>query len=227
MGKTATNYSVNDQRSKKEFHTVKREVSAVNTGRNRVEVDSHYDGDDTETASEQFGRKAPRSIQNKKKPEWLIGLGTDGNKYVNATISTQRRQIGAKERLATDLLTSSRAEIDTRADTICAGKALCVIEYTDQVCDVSPFTSEYEPMRNIPTAKAATAYDHPYDHETYILVTAQSLYFGEKLENNLLCPNQMRSHGIEVDDVPRHLSIDDKSSHSINIPAEVVHLPLI
>ena len=96
-------------------------------------------------------------------------------------------------------MTSSRAEIeiDIRADTICAGKASRVIEYTDQVCDVSPFTSEYEPMRNIPVAKTATAYDHPNDHETYILVTAQSLYFGDKLENTLLCLNQVRSHGIE------------------------------
>ena len=126
-----------------------------------------------------------------------------GNRHVNATISTpRRRQIGANKRIATDLLTNSRAEIDTRADTICAGKASHVIEYTDQVCDVSPFTSEYEPMRNIPVAKTATAYDHPYDHETYILVTEQSLYFGDKVENTLLCPNQMRSHGIEVDDAP-------------------------
>ena len=102
-----------------------------------------------------------------------------------------------------------------------------MIEYTDQVCDVSPLTSEYEPMRYIPVVKTATAYDHPYDHETYILVTAQSLYFGDKLENTLLCPNQMRSHGIEVDDVPRHLSIDGKSSHFIYIPAENVRLPLL
>ena len=76
-------------------------------------------------------------------------------------------------------------------------------------------------------AKTATTYDHPYDHETYILVTAQSLYFGDKLENTLLCPNQMQSHGIEVDDVPRHLSIDGKSSHAIYIPAEDVRLPLV
>ena len=78
------------------------------------------------------------------------------------------------------MLFRSRAEIDTRADTICAGKASRVIEYTDQVCDVSPFTSEYESMGNIPVAKTATAYDHHYNHETYILVTAQYLYFGEK-----------------------------------------------
>ena len=58
---------IRDQR--KSFTLSKRDVSEVNTGRNRVEEDSHYDGDDTETASEQFGRKAPRSIYNKKKPE--------------------------------------------------------------------------------------------------------------------------------------------------------------
>jgi hypothetical protein len=102
-----------------------------------------------------------------------------------------------------------------------------VIEYTDQVCDVSPFTSEYEPMRNIPVVKTAIAYDHPYDHETYILATAQSLYFGDKLGNTLYSPNQMQSHGIEVDDVPRHLSIDGKSSHSIYVQADDVHLPII
>jgi hypothetical protein len=54
---------------RKSFTPSKREVSAANTGRNRVDEDSHYDGDDTETVSEQFGRKAPRSIQNKKKPK--------------------------------------------------------------------------------------------------------------------------------------------------------------
>ena len=58
---------IRDQR--KSFTPSKREVSAVNTGRNRVEEDSHYDGDDTKTASEQFGHKAPRSILKKKKPE--------------------------------------------------------------------------------------------------------------------------------------------------------------
>ena len=60
-----------------------------------------------------------------------------------------------------------------------------------------------------------------------IPVTAQSLYFGDKLENTLLLPNQMGSHGIAVDNVPRHLSIDGKSSHSIYVPAEDVRLPLL
>ena len=41
---------IRDQR--KSFTSSKSDVSAVNTGHNRVEEDSHYDGDDTEFASE-------------------------------------------------------------------------------------------------------------------------------------------------------------------------------
>ena len=55
---------IRDQR--KSFTLSKREVSAVNTGCNRVEEDSHYDGDDTKTASEQFGRKALRAFKTKR-----------------------------------------------------------------------------------------------------------------------------------------------------------------
>ena len=54
---------------RKSFTPSKREVSAVNTGGNHVEEDSRDDGDDTETASEQFGRKVPRSTLKKKKSE--------------------------------------------------------------------------------------------------------------------------------------------------------------
>ena len=105
-----------------------------------VEEDSHYYGDDTKTASKQSGSKTPRSILKKKKSERLISLALDGKRHVNVTISTpRRRQIGANKHVAIDLLINSRTEIDTRADTICAGKASRVIEYTDQVCDVSHF----------------------------------------------------------------------------------------
>ena len=58
---------IRDQR--KSFTPLKRKVSAVNTGCNRVDEDPHYDGDNTETASDQFGHKAPRSILKKKKSE--------------------------------------------------------------------------------------------------------------------------------------------------------------
>ena len=60
-----TNQSmIRDQR--KSFTPSKREVSAVNNVCNHVEVDSCYDGDDTETASEQFGCKVPRAFKRRR-----------------------------------------------------------------------------------------------------------------------------------------------------------------
>ncbi|MGH3054467.1 MAG: hypothetical protein ACRDL7_05760, partial [Gaiellaceae bacterium] len=81
-------------------------------------------------------------------------------------------------------------------------------------------------MTNVPIVKAGTAYDDPYNGITYILVLNQALYFGEKLENTLLCPNQMRANGLVVDDVPRHLSEGQKSTHSIYIPHEKIRINL-
>jgi hypothetical protein len=41
----------------------------------------------------------------------------------------------------------------------------------------------------------------------------------------LLNPNQIRAHGVEVDDVPRHLS-GGKSTHSINVHEANLRIPL-
>jgi hypothetical protein len=49
---------------------------------------------------------------------------------------------------------------------------------------------------------------------------------GDTLEHTLICPNQMRYNGIIVDDIPRHLSHDRKSTHSLYFPNENRSLPL-
>ena len=61
-------------------------------------------------------------------------------------------------------------------------------------------------MTNIPIVKAITAYDCPTTGATYILVLGQSLYLGDSVDCTLLCPNQLRSNGVIVDDVPMHLA---------------------
>ena len=55
--------------------------------------------------------------------------------------------------------------------------------------------------------------------ELFILVINQCLYFGDRMDHVLLCPNQMRSHGIVVDDCPRHLSLNRSSTHSLLVPS--------
>jgi hypothetical protein len=61
---------------------------------------------------------------------------------------------------------------------------------------------------------------------TYILVLGQALHFGEEVEASLLCPNQMHSNGVIVDDIPIHLSHNLSSTHSIIFPEDGISLSL-
>jgi len=123
-----------------------------------------------------------------------------------------------------DCVQYSKVELDSRADTCCAGIDFTVIEHTGITCEVHPYHPKYKPDANVPVVKAVTAYDH--NGTIYILVINQALYFGEDMPNSLLNPNQMRSHGIVVDDCPTHLSPNQVSTHSIYFPEHDIRLPL-
>jgi hypothetical protein len=119
---------------------------------------------------------------------------------------------------------TAKAELDSHADTTVAGSTCRVLEYTEKSCCVHPFSDEYEPMKQVPIAKVATAYDDPRTGETYILIFGQALYMGQTLDHTLICPNQACANGVIVDDIPRHLYHDRKSTHSIFFPEEDVRI---
>mmetsp|Transcript_5420 Transcript_5420/g.7995 ORF Transcript_5420/g.7995 Transcript_5420/m.7995 type:complete len:667 (+) Transcript_5420:1119-3119(+) len=81
-----------------------------------------------------------------------------------------------------------------------------------------------EPIRNVPIASCATAYDHPALQETLILVFHESLYFGDAMEHSLLNPNQIRANGLMVDMCPRQY--DQSSLHAIIHSQEDIMFPL-
>jgi hypothetical protein len=86
----------------------------------------------------------------------------------------------------------------------------------------------HQTMDNIPIMTAATAYDDPTTGITYILIMGQALYMGDKMKNTLLCPNQLRSNGIIVDECPKHLApVENPSSHSIYSVQDELRIPLI
>jgi hypothetical protein len=103
-------------------------------------------------------------------------------------------------------------ELDTRADTICAGANFLCIHPTGMTCSVQGFHQSFAPIPEIPVATVATAWDDPTTGQTFILVIHQALYFGTKLDHSLINPNQIRITGIPVCDDPfdrhRSLSID-------------------
>jgi hypothetical protein len=68
---------------------------------------------------------------------------------------------------------------------------------------VAPYNADaYSPERDIPIVSAATAYTDQETGQTYILVINEGLWFGDKLTNSLLNPNQLRFAGTTVFDNP-------------------------
>jgi len=103
-------------------------------------------------------------------------------------------------------------EIDNHADTICAGPNWKLLELSGEYCNVSPFSSDYQPKQDVPIAKCATAYTCPDSGASVVLIADQVLWFGDELHCSLINPHQIRSHGFSVCDDPwdphRALGID-------------------
>ena len=109
------------------------------------------------------------------------------------------------------------SELDSHADTTAAGLNMIMLDDPDDIIhhvNVLPFSNEYEPISDIPIARCATAWTDPETGKVWILVFNQALYFGDKLQNSLICPNQVRSHAFNtVEDTPRQF--DPQSKHGI------------
>jgi hypothetical protein len=115
------------------------------------------------------------------------------------------------------------AELDSHAYTCGVNNVARILEYTNQVAEVTGFANSLEPLRNIPIIKAAVAYDHPDSGEVIVIIINQALYFGDELDEILLNPNQIRAQGNTVDDIPK---IFGGKSHSITFPSENFSIPL-
>jgi len=118
-------------------------------------------------------------------------------------------------------------ELDSHADTSVAGPNCMILEYTEQMVNVSAFSEQLETMENIPIITAATTIDDPATGEKMLIIIGQALYMGDKVQLTLLCPNQMRAFGVHVDDIPMHLAPDSKpSTHSVFCPDKNFNIPL-
>ena len=86
---------------------------------------------------------------------------------ISSQISTERQKwLDSESNIYKDALT---LEIDNHSDTHCFGKNFRPIFWSDFMCTVSPFLSEYSATENIEICTAATAWTSP-EGRTYILV---------------------------------------------------------
>lgn len=70
--------------------------------------------------------------------------------------------------------TYGRSELDSHADTIVAGKNCVVLKYTAKTCEVSPYSDDYEPVKNVPVVQAAPVYTTSTGNH-YILILNEAL----------------------------------------------------
>lgn len=101
---------------------------------------------------------------------------------------------------------------------------MVLLEDTGLTVSVTPFTTEYNALRGVPIASAATAYDCPTSGETHLLIFNECLFLGERLPVSLLCPNQMRAFGLSIRDTPQQLDAD--LSHDVSFPDNKLRIPL-
>jgi hypothetical protein len=106
----------------------------------------------------------------------------------------------------------SYLELDSHVDIACVGADCHIIAYTEKKCAVTPYHPEFQSTKDVLIVQAA----QHMQTWTYILIINQALYMRESLPSSYFNPSQIRHHGIEVDDVPRHLAPDpEKATHSI------------
>ena len=86
-----------------------------------------------------------------------------------------------------------RTELDSHVDT-CVGGATCMVEYyTGKTVSVTPFSGSYDPLNDIPVTSLLTAWTDLTMGMTYVVMLNEALYLGDRMQNVLLCPNQIRA----------------------------------
>ena len=82
-------------------------------------------------------------------------------------------------------------DIDNHVDTHYFGKNNIPLSWSDLMCSISPFLSEYINTDNVEICTSATAWTI-HTGQVYILVFVQGLWFGDRIDISLINPNQCR-----------------------------------
>jgi hypothetical protein len=209
-----------------------------NQGRNASAVHSHEDYSEITDQVDQSilqGTLQGSAASGDKRQNLTSDAGSQMSRKRLASLKSSTRNnirniSGVTYRQYDDLneTVSGFCELDSHADTIVAGANCVVLEECNQTVNVSAFSDAHKTINNVPIVTAATAFDDPKNGFTTILILGQAIYLGDRMGNTLLCPNQLRSNGLIVDECPKHLAPrDNPSTHSIFSPQDDFRIPLM
>jgi hypothetical protein len=112
----------------------------------------------------------------------------------------------------------ARNELDTHADTCCAGANWKLMETTNEVCEVTPFLDSYEPIKEVKVGWCCTVWTSMDTGREFLLVGDQMLWFGTQMNHSLINPNQICEYGIPVYDDPFSVLQFGTDGNAIFIP---------
>ena len=171
------------------------------------------------SASSKFGAKG-----NWSSTSWGQSDNTGQGHRKQGAIRTSNRRIARSQRIThpTNYNLEARAEIDSRADTVCGGATFELYSPTGKIVDVNRFHVTMDTIKNVQIGTLITAID--LKDETIIAVFHQRLFFRNTMEHSLIPPAQLWDNDIIVDITPRSKS-NGKSIHGIYSPDDEVHIP--
>ena len=91
----------------------------------------------------------------------------------------------------------AKNDLNTRSNTICAGKNWRLLSASGQCCDVYSFHGNFKGIKDVPISRVAIEIRDEHGH-LHILIFNQALYFGSSLYHSLINTNQIRHFGILV-----------------------------
>ncbi len=94
----------------------------------------------------------------------------------------QLKTIDTEQVKPSDFGNEARCELDTRANTCCAGRNCKPLFYTGQQSEVQGFHETFAPVPDVPIATVATAWSDSLTDEGYILIFHEALYFGSNMD---------------------------------------------
>ena len=116
--------------------------------------------------------------------------------------------------------TLGRNEMDTMADTCCAGRNWTLLETTGMECTVNDFAGNQVGKSSVPVATCATVVREAKSGLEIVVIGHQMLWFGDKLDKTLLNQNQIRHAGHDVRDDPTR-----KDREGFGIWVDGFHIP--
>ena len=105
-------------------------------------------------------------------------------------------------------------ELNSHADTCCAGANCAVLTQTGYKVNVRGFNNKSR-VSDVNIGSVAYAYDST-SRETFIIIVNEALLFVDVVKYSLLSTTQLRSNGIKVDDT--HRIFDSTKTHSLTAP---------